>query len=127
MFLERLQSYAALPSSHITHLGTLYGLAASPNPELRFRFYEVSMLDPTAAAAAVFAGQAAKWVVGADGTGIIKGRMKYCRPVFRAIYRTNGKLAVETFTASKDAFHPVARRLIEKVSCNFLNFTLGGS
>lgn len=115
VFLERLQSYPALPSPHITHLGELYGFLTTPNAELRWRFYEVALLDPTSSAAQSYAGPAARWVTGTDGTGVIRGRMKFCRPTFRAVARADRPLAVEIFTANKDAFHPIARRLIEKV------------
>ena len=54
-------------------------------------------------------------MTGTDGTGVLRGRMKFCRPTFRAVARADKALAVEVFTANKDAFHPIARRLIEKV------------
>jgi Leukotriene A4 hydrolase, C-terminal len=62
-----------------------------------------------------FANQALKWVTGRDGTGVIKGRMKFCRPIFRAASRVNAGLAKESFAQSKEEFHPIARKLIEKV------------
>ena len=59
---------------------------------------------------------AAKWVTGNDGTGIIKGRMKFCRPVFRAVFRVDASVARDEFVQFKLSFHPIARRLIEKVA-----------
>lgn len=47
VFLERLQSYPALPPPHIDHLGELYVLSTSTNAELRFRFYQLALLDPS--------------------------------------------------------------------------------
>jgi hypothetical protein len=85
VFLERLQSYAALPSSHILHLSSLYHFSKSSNAEIRLRFYEVALIDPLTPAAKLFASEAAKWVVGEDGTGVVKGRMKFCRPIFRYV------------------------------------------
>ncbi|TFK89276.1 zincin [Polyporus arcularius HHB13444] len=114
VFLEKLQSYAALPTSHIKHLGEVYSFLSTPNAELRWRFYEVALLDPSSPAAKEFAPAAAKWVTGTDGTGILRGRMKFCRPTFRAIAKVDRQLALETFAASKQSFHPIARRLIEK-------------
>ncbi|KAI1790494.1 metalloprotease [Ganoderma leucocontextum] len=114
VFLERLQSYPALPSSHVTHLGKLYGLSATPNAELRWRFYEVALLDPASPVAHEYAPAAAKWVTGHDGTHIVRGRMKFCRPTFRAIARADRKLALEYYGENKQSFHPIARRLIEK-------------
>lgn len=114
VFLERLQSYKPLPSDHVKLLGKLYQLSATPNAEIRLRFYEVAMSDPTSAAAKVFAQEAAKWVVGEDGTGIVKGRMKFCRPVFKAVFSVDQKLSVGAFSKNKDFFHPIARKLLEK-------------
>ena len=126
VFLERLHNYPSLPSSHISHLGELYHLSTSSNAEIRLRFYELALKDPLSDAAKTFAVTASKWVVGNDGSGIIKGRMKFCRPIFRAIFKVDNTLAVEVFTTFKDQFHPIAKKLIEKVcvrevavSCSF--------
>ena len=119
MFIERLQSYTALPTSHVTYLGNLYGFSSTTNTEVRSRFYELALLDPLAPGVQVFAKAAAKWVTGSDGTGIIKGRMKFCRPVFRAVYRVDPSVARDEFVKYKLAFHPIARRLIEKVVYTF--------
>ncbi|KAF9014887.1 peptidase family M1-domain-containing protein [Cyathus striatus] len=114
VFLEHLQSYEPLPSSLVTHLGSLYKLSLSLNTEIRFRFYQVALSDPSSSVAKSFAKPIAKWVVGEDETGVIKGRMKFCRPTFRALLKVNKALTEETFNKSKNAFHPIARKLIEK-------------
>ena len=54
--------------------------------------------------------------MGKDGSGAIKGRMKFCRPVFHAVRRVDADLAKQVFEPSKYAFHPIARKMIEKVS-----------
>ena len=64
VFLERLAAKAPLPAAHLTHLGTLYGFASSPNAEIRTRFYTLAL--PYAPA---FAEPAAQWVTGKDGSG----------------------------------------------------------
>jgi leukotriene-A4 hydrolase len=115
VFLEHLATYAPLPTKHIGHLGALYEVANSANAEIRLRFYNVALKDPTSLAALEFTDQALKWVTGRDGTGVIKGRMKFCRPTFRAASRVNASLAKEYFARSKEEFHPIARKLIEKV------------
>lgn len=115
VFLERLQSYPALPSSHALLLGKLYKFAQTQNAELRWRYYEVALLDPASTAAKQLAPEAATWIVGQDGTGTVVGRMKFCRPTFRAVARVDKDLAIRVFSSAKDAFHPIARRLIEKV------------
>lgn len=115
VFLERLESYDQLPAQHINHLGDLYRLSKTTNAELRLRFYQVALKDPTSSGAKAFASEAINWVVGDDGTGIIKGRMKFCRPIFRAVSKVDKDLAVRVFVKAKDEFHPIARKLIEKV------------
>jgi len=114
VFLERLTTYAPLPSTHIGHLSELYEVATSANAEIRLRFYNVALKDSTSLAALDYTDQALKWVTGRDGTGMIKGRMKFCRPTFRAASRVNSALAKEYFAQSKEEFHPIARKLIEK-------------
>lgn len=47
---------------------------------------------------------------------MVIGRMKFCRDIFRAVYKVDQELAVNAFQKEKDSFHPIARRLIEKVS-----------
>ena len=54
--------------------------------------------------------------MGKDGSGVIKGRMKFCRPVFRAVRKVDADLAKLVFEPLKYAFHPIARKMIEKVS-----------
>jgi leukotriene-A4 hydrolase len=119
VFLERLATYTPLPSTHIEHFGALYDVATSPNAEIRLRFYNVALKDTQSSAALDFASNALKWVTGRDGTGVIKGRMKFCRPTFRAAGRVDSTLAKDYFARSKDEFHPIARKLIEKVCCEF--------
>lgn len=116
VFLERLQSYPALPPDHIAYLGDLYALSATSNAEIRFRFYELALLDPATPESKALASEASRWVVGEDGTGVIKGRMKFCRPVLRAANRADPETTKRLFIANKAAFHPIARKLIEKVS-----------
>jgi leukotriene-A4 hydrolase len=122
VFLSRLREYTALPTSHIVHLGELYKVASTPNAEIRLRWYQLVLnlpegVDSGAApeAAKKYAPEAAKWVVGDDATGVVKGRMKFCRPIMRAVFNIDPELARSTFTAKKEAFHPIARRMIEKV------------
>ncbi|KAJ7020251.1 peptidase family M1-domain-containing protein [Mycena alexandri] len=114
VFLERLQALPALPFSHLEHLGTLYGLSSTPNAEVRLRFYALALAPPTSDAAKHFATDAGKWVVGDDGTAVIKGRMKFCRPIFKAVFKVDEKFALELWAKNKEGFHPIARRLIDK-------------
>jgi leukotriene-A4 hydrolase len=116
VFLDKMQSYEPLPSSHITLLGAVYGVATTTNGELRYRFYILALREVKSTAAKIFATEAANWVTGRDGSGIIQGRMKFCRPVFRAIAKVDKALARRAFDKDKSAFHPIARKLIDGVS-----------
>ena len=113
--MERLQSYPALPTSHVEHLGKLYHLSNTPNAEIRQRFYEVALLDASSETAKEFTPGALAWVTGEDGTGIIKGRMKFCRPIFRSASKVDKEAAVSAYLRNKTSFHPIAQKLIEKV------------
>ncbi|KIM39154.1 hypothetical protein M413DRAFT_447486 [Hebeloma cylindrosporum] len=114
VFLEKLESYFPLPSDLILHLGTIYKLSTTPNAEIRLRFYQVALSDSTSSAAKTLAVDAAKWVIGDDGSGVVKGRMKFCRPVLKAVTKVNRDLAIRNWEKAKTGFHPIARKLIEK-------------
>lgn len=115
VFLERLQAFPPLPAGHIAHLGNLYKVADTSNAEIRFRFYELVLRAPSSVPEHL-TEEAARWVVGDDGSGVIKGRAKFCRPIFRLIAKIDRDLAVKSFEKHKAEFHPIARKLIEKVS-----------
>ena len=115
VFLERLQALPPLPASHIAHLGSLYKVVDTLNAEIRFRFYGLALRDPSCVPERL-TEEAARWVVGDDGSGLVKGRAKFCRPVFRSIAKIDRDLAVRYFEKHKAEFHPIARKLIEKVS-----------
>ena len=116
VFLERLQLFPPLPSHLIIHLGDVYKFKNTFNAEFRFRFYGVAFSDPSSTAAKTLVTDAAKWLTGDDETGVIKGRMKFCRPVFLSVSRVDKDLAVRSWEKAKKNFHPIARKLIEKVN-----------
>jgi len=115
VFLEKLESYPPLPSDLVLHLGTLYNLSTTPNPEIRLRFYQVALSDPSSSVAKTLAVDAVKWVVGEGESGVVKGRMKFCRPVLRAVTKVDRDMAISYWEKAKTGFHPIARKLIEKV------------
>ncbi|PBK87275.1 hypothetical protein ARMGADRAFT_972092 [Armillaria gallica] len=113
VFLERLQSYTPLPSDLLAHLGSLYGLSTTHNAEIRSRFYLLALKDVASPAAPGFAASAANWIIG-EGTGAVIGRMKFCRDIFRAVFKVDKDIAVKAFEKEKMSFHPIARKMIEK-------------
>ncbi|KAI5833346.1 zincin [Schizophyllum commune Tattone D] len=114
VFLERLQTYPPLPLAHVRHLGSLYGLESTPNAEIRLRFYAVALLDPSSEAARAYAQAAVNWVIGDEPGGSVKGRMKFNRPIFRAVYLADKDVALKAYAKQKVSFHPIARKMIEK-------------
>ncbi|KIJ45222.1 hypothetical protein M422DRAFT_59984 [Sphaerobolus stellatus SS14] len=109
VFLERLQSTTPLPATHIHRLGEVYSFNNSTNCEIRFRWYGLALASP---AAKDYAKAAAEWIV--DAKSGLKGRMKYCRPTFKGVFKTDPELAKSTFLAHETEFHPIARQLIKK-------------
>ena len=45
--------------------------------------------------------------------------MKFCRPVFRALKDVDLALARSTWEKHSSSFHPIARKMIEKVRCTY--------
>ena len=88
-------------------MSDIYGFTTTNNAEIGLRWYELALSSPTALD---FAPVAANWIINP-----LKGRMKFCRPIFRLVNKVDKKLAQETYKANKTSFHPVARKMIEKV------------
>jgi len=76
VFLEKLASYESLPASHIRSLHDIYSFDKA-SAEIALRFYQLALASNS------YVQEAADWVVGAKEFGTIKGRMKFCRPIFR--------------------------------------------
>jgi leukotriene-A4 hydrolase len=98
-----------LPATHIHAMTDIYHFNDTKNAEVGLRWFELALISP---AASDFVHSAAHWVVDPNG---LKGRMKFCRPIFRLLYRVDAALATKTFEKNKMAFHPIARKLIAKV------------
>ncbi|KAF8308712.1 zincin, partial [Clavulina sp. PMI_390] len=117
VFLERLSDIGgpSLPLSHLELLSNLYSLHTTPNIELRHRFYMLVL----AAKPSAPDGGAARWVYDAGqwvaDPKMIKGRMKFCRPIFRSMGKVgDGEYAKRVWRENQVYFHPIARRLIDK-------------
>lgn len=104
------------------YLGGLYKVSTTANAEIRLRFYNLALniADLTSPLAHEFAEEALNWVTGREktssGPGVLKGRMKFCRPAFRGAAKVDKELAKKYFEETKLNFHPIARKLLEKVS-----------
>lgn len=49
----------------------------------------------------------------ADLLGTV-GRMKFVRPLYRALMKVDRKLAEETFEKNRNFYHPICRGMVEK-------------
>ncbi|KAI9567862.1 hypothetical protein HD554DRAFT_2205270 [Boletus coccyginus] len=113
VFLERLETYPALPTALVLYLDVLYRFSQITNSEIRMPFYLVALKEPTSPVARLYVRQVLDWVTGKD-TGIIQGRMKFCRPLFRAANKVDRKKTVAAYCGARTLFHPIARMLIEQ-------------
>jgi leukotriene-A4 hydrolase len=108
VFIERLQTLPTFTNEIVAHLGQLYKFASTNNAEIRYRYYILALSSGT------YARESVRWAAGLED-GLVKGRMKFCRPVFRTVGKIEPELAKEIFGQTKENFHPIARRMIEKV------------
>ncbi|KAK0533117.1 Leucyl aminopeptidase yscIV [Tilletia horrida] len=103
VFLEKLHSGPDVPPAVVKKLDETYSLSDSKDGEVLLRFYEVAL----EVEGGEFARKAADWVK-------TVGRMKYVRPIYRALYKVDRELAIATFQEAKDFYHPIARSVVEK-------------
>lgn len=112
MFLDTLKATQAAnkEDDKLTHdvaalerLDTLYGLTASGNAEIRFRWQTVGLrggYETVLPAALAFVAE--------------QGRMKFVRPLYRDMFKTTfGKeAALKCFEENRSGYHPVAAKMI---------------
>ncbi|QKX58996.1 uncharacterized protein TRUGW13939_06125 [Talaromyces rugulosus] len=104
VFLERaIQFEKPLSPEQFQLMGKTYGFATSNNIEVSNLYFQLGLkvgdrtvIEPTAKL-----------------LGEI-GRMKFVRPLFRALKKLDHQAAVETFEKHKDFYHPICRGLVEK-------------
>jgi len=73
------------------------------NVELKSNYYEIALR----------AKDTARYQDVADLLGSV-GRMKFVRPMFRALDQVDHDLAVRTFEKNKDFYHPICRAMAAK-------------
>lgn len=94
-----------LPHAVLAGLDERYNLSTSKNVEIAMKWFMLCLhnnYQPAFQGAAAFAAQ--------------QGRMKYCRPVFKALYGCpeGRQLALDTYAGNRQFYHPIASRMIEK-------------
>lgn len=103
VFLERLHSGPEVPLAIVQELDSVYALSKETNGEILLRFFEVALEQQTSP----YAMQAAAWVQ-------TQGRMKFARPIYRALFKLDQSLARTTFEQARAFYHPIAVAQLEK-------------
>lgn len=104
VFLEKLLSFAdKLPVPHVNYMGFIYDLKETRNVEISSRYYQVAMA----------AGDSSIKGFVTELLGRV-GRMKFVRPLYRALMKMDYDLALETFEKYKDFYHPICRGMVAK-------------
>ncbi|KAG2497173.1 hypothetical protein HYH03_004762 [Edaphochlamys debaryana] len=105
-FLDKLGQYRAPQpmNKRVTQLlAKLYGIYDTKNAEIRFAFFKLAIPaeDDQALPAAVSMLRT-------------QGRMKFLRPLYRALYKskTGRQLALDTFAEVGPSYHPIARKMV---------------
>ncbi|POR31843.1 Leukotriene A-4 hydrolase [Tolypocladium paradoxum] len=103
VFLDKVSQAEPLSAERAQLLGKVYDLISSKNAELKTAYYLVALKanDPTC-----FHGAA-------ELLGLV-GRMKFVRPLFRALFKVDKRLALDTFAKNRDFYHPICRAMVQK-------------
>lgn len=103
VFLERIQQGEPLSAERSQLLGKVYDIASSKNVELKSAYYIIALKS--------FDSSCTAGVAELLGT---VGRMKYVRPLFRGLNKVDRSLALKTFEANKEFYHPICKGMVEK-------------
>ncbi|GAA5904016.1 hypothetical protein JCM5296_002508 [Sporobolomyces johnsonii] len=103
LFMETMGTYPSFEKERhaVEALDRAYGVMANKNPEIKLRWFLFVLK------AGMYAEEAAAWVK-------TVGRMKYVRPIYRALDKVDHELAKKTFLASAKLLHPIARQLVAR-------------
>ena len=103
VFLGEVEQGEPLSPERAQLMGTVYDFVSSKNAEVKTAYYRIALKanDPTCVYGA------------AELLGTV-GRMKFVRPLFRALNKVNRELALETFAKNKEFYHPICRGMVEK-------------
>ncbi|KAK9761140.1 Leucyl aminopeptidase yscIV [Basidiobolus ranarum] len=104
-FLEEVLQVKPMPHSSLEAMDKAYSLTKVQNAEIRFKWQMVCL-------------KAEYQPIYTDVVKFLteQGRMKYTRPLYRALYKcpSGSQLARDTYTKHKNFYHPICGRLIEK-------------
>ncbi|GAA5829465.1 hypothetical protein JCM5353_001344 [Sporobolomyces roseus] len=103
VFLETLAGEESFEKNQeaVKAMNEVYELLENRNPEIKLRWFLFSLK------AGLYAKEAAAFVR-------TVGRLKYVRPIYRAIFKIEPDLAKKTFLESKQLLHPIARTMVSR-------------
>ncbi|KAI9010769.1 peptidase family M1-domain-containing protein [Hyaloraphidium curvatum] len=102
-WLDQIGDAAPLPVVALDSLDAIYGMGRIKNSEVRFRWENAclkSSYEPVLPSVRDFLG--------------LQGRMKYIRPLFRALNRYRPETARAWFAELRETYHPIAASLVAK-------------
>jgi leukotriene-A4 hydrolase len=105
ILLERLQEASKttkLSLEVLQAMDQLYSLSDCTNAEIKFRWQALCL----ACSADFIVPKVVEFVAS-------QGRMKYVRPLYRALNALSTEIAVATFKRHADSYHPIARKMLE--------------
>ncbi|KAM0213006.1 hypothetical protein ACHAQI_004526 [Fusarium lateritium] len=103
VFLAEVQQSGELTADRAQLMGKTYDFLSSKNVEILSAYYLVAL---KAQDSAIY--QDAATLLGRVG------RMKFVRPLFRALNKVDRQLALDTFEKNKDFYHPICKGMVEK-------------
>ncbi|SPN97360.1 related to leukotriene-A4 hydrolase long isoform [Cephalotrichum gorgonifer] len=102
--LEAIQNFESpLSADRARLLGSTYDLVSSKNVDLKAAYYRVALA----------AKDTSSYQGVADLLGRV-GRMKFVRPLSRALNKVDRELALATFERNKGFYHPICRAMVAK-------------
>ncbi|KAL1897347.1 Leucyl aminopeptidase yscIV [Sporothrix stenoceras] len=104
VFLGEIQGFAdPITVEQSEKMGAAYGLVDTQNVEVKSAYYVVAL---RAQDKSTYQGTA-------DLLGTV-GRMKFVRPLYRALNKVDRPLALATFEKNRDFYHPICKAMVEK-------------
>ena len=102
MFLETVQLFQnPLSAEDSQLLGSTYSLSSSKNVEVVARYFQIALKAQD------------KTAYGPTTELLARvGRMKFARPLYRALNKVDRDLAVQTFEKNKGFYHPICRSMV---------------
>ncbi|KAM3511846.1 hypothetical protein MY11210_004537 [Beauveria gryllotalpidicola] len=103
VFLGAVREQKGLSAERAQKMGAVYDFISSENVEVLAAYYRIAL-----------AANDRTCVYGVAELLSRVGRMKFVRPLFRALNKVDRDLALKTFAKNRDFYHPICRGMVEK-------------